>query len=149
MASFDTPTATEVDPLPLSAEWDSIVANAQNNGYKRFRIYGNDCGMYGVVFRLRVSINTFNVGTTFDLATAAAKAHGLPVLIGIYIGKVALPHCGISFTDGTMTAGTIASSASSVSPNPSRGILISEGRELKAFTVSHRSTKTLTRLSVP
>ncbi|KAF9650606.1 glycoside hydrolase [Thelephora ganbajun] len=50
-----------------AAEWDSVVANAKNNGYRRFRIYGNDCG------------------TTFDFATAAAKKHGLPVLIGIWV----------------------------------------------------------------
>jgi len=48
-------------------EWDSIVANAKKNGYRRFRTYGNDCG------------------TTFDRATAAAKKHGMPVLIGIWV----------------------------------------------------------------
>jgi exo-beta-1,3-glucanase (GH17 family) len=51
-----------------TAEWDSVVSNAKHNGYKRFRIYGNDCG------------------TTFDLATASAKKYGLPVLIGIWVG---------------------------------------------------------------
>ncbi|KAF9792566.1 glycoside hydrolase superfamily [Thelephora terrestris] len=50
-----------------AAQWDSIVSNAKNNGYKRFRIYGNDCG------------------TTFDHATASAKKYGLPVLIGIWV----------------------------------------------------------------
>jgi len=59
-------------------EWNSVVSNAKNNGYRRFRIYGNDCG------------------TTFDLATSAAKAYGLPVLIGIWVD------------------GTIASSATSI-----------------------------------
>jgi len=47
--------------------WDAIVSNAKNNGYQRFRIYGNDCG------------------TTFDLATASARKFGLPVMIGIWV----------------------------------------------------------------
>lgn len=33
-----------VDPFHPLAEWDSIVSNAKNNGYRRFRVYGNDCG---------------------------------------------------------------------------------------------------------
>jgi len=48
-------------------QWSSIVFDAKRNGYTRFRIYGNDCG------------------TTFDRATAAAKKHGMPVLIGVWV----------------------------------------------------------------
>ena len=38
-------------------QWDAIVSNAKNNGYKRFRIYGNDCGTCGAIFGLGISIN--------------------------------------------------------------------------------------------
>lgn len=43
----DTVIRSEVDSLQPLAEWDSIVSNARNNGYRRFRIYGNDCGTCG------------------------------------------------------------------------------------------------------
>ena len=42
---FSMLMAIKIDPLYPLAQWDSIVSNAKNNGYKRFRIYGNDCGM--------------------------------------------------------------------------------------------------------
>jgi hypothetical protein len=44
-ADCSMPMVTKIDPIYTSAQWDSIVSNAKNNGYKRFRIYGNDCGM--------------------------------------------------------------------------------------------------------
>jgi len=88
-AHLDTMIVTEVDPPQPLAEWDSIVANAKQNGYKRFRIYGNDCGTYRAILGSGISIHRFCAGTTFDLATAAAKKHGLPVLIGIWVGKFA------------------------------------------------------------
>ena len=53
----DTVIRAKVDSPRPPAEWDSIVSNAKNNGYKRFRIYGNDCGTSGSVFRLRASMN--------------------------------------------------------------------------------------------
>lgn len=45
---------TEIDMFYPSAGWDSIVSTAKNNGYKRFRIYGNDCGTCGAISRSRV-----------------------------------------------------------------------------------------------
>lgn len=81
-----TPVTAEADPLDLPAEWNSIVSNAKNNGYRRFRIYGNDCGVYDALSRGRFRTNVFFTGTTFDRAAAAAKTYGLPVLIGIWVG---------------------------------------------------------------
>ena len=90
-ANISTLTTTETDLLCPSAQWDSIVANAKNNGYKRFRIYGNDCGVFlQSSLPARVRTNVFGLGTTFDYATAAAKKYGLPVLIGIWVGKFSL-----------------------------------------------------------
>lgn len=43
-AGRPTRIVTKADPFYSSGEWDSIVANAKKNGYKRFRTYGNDCG---------------------------------------------------------------------------------------------------------
>ena len=53
----DTVIRSEGDSLQSLDQWDAIVSNAKNNGYQRFRIYGNDCGTYGAVFGLGVSIN--------------------------------------------------------------------------------------------
>lgn len=78
------------DSLYPSAQWDAIVANAKNNGYKRFRIYGNDCGMYPFASTLGAQTDTFYLGTTFDSAAASAKKYGLPVLIGIWVGMFVL-----------------------------------------------------------
>lgn len=51
----------ELYPLYPLAQWDSIVANAKKTGYKRFRIYGNDCGIYDLSFMVDpgVQINLF------------------------------------------------------------------------------------------
>ena len=55
-AYLDTVIVTDVDPPQPLAEWDSIVANAKQNGYKRFRIYGNDCGTYRAVLGSGISM---------------------------------------------------------------------------------------------
>lgn len=88
-ADLDIAIMSEVDSLYPLAEWNSIVSKAKENGYKRFRIYGNDCGTYRSISRLTISTNEFYSGTTFDLATAAAKKNGLLVLVGIWVGKFA------------------------------------------------------------
>jgi len=62
---------------------------------------------------------------------------------------LSLPNYRASVTDGRKPGGTIASSASSVSPNSPRRILVLEDEELKVFPISFRSTTMLLRSSTP
>ena len=76
---------------------------------------------FDLVSPARVRTNVFGLGTTFDYATAAAKKYGLPILIGIWVGKFSLVVSDFPLADAKKQLdGTIANSASRVSSSPTK-----------------------------